>query len=58
VSGGLVVLDGYRCTNCDFRSLTLRYGGGVFDLTHSKVDGTVNIELVGAAANTVASSLT
>jgi hypothetical protein len=53
-SGGLVVLDGYRCRSCNFRSITLRYGGGVFDLTHSTVDGTVNIELVGAAANTVA----
>ena len=54
VSGGLVILDGYACLGCTFQNVTLRYGGGVFGLSHANITGTARIELVGAAANTVA----
>jgi len=54
VSGGLIVLDGYSCVRCEFEGLTLRYGGGVYQLDHSKFGGKVSLQLSGAAANTVA----
>lgn len=53
-SGGVVVLDGFGCTGCEFHSITLRYGGGVYELNGSKFAGDVKFELTGAAANTVA----
>lgn len=54
VSGGLIILDGYACLGCTFQDVTLRYGGGVFGLSNANITGTARIELVGAAANTVA----
>lgn len=54
VTGMNIVLDGYSCVRCDFRDTTLMYGGGVYVLDHSKMEGTANVVLTGAAANTVA----
>jgi hypothetical protein len=54
VKGGLFVLDGLDCTACNLDNLTLRYGGGVYQLDHATFSNSVKIELSGAAANTVA----
>jgi len=46
-------LDGLDCTECDFRDLTLTYGGGAFKFTDTKFSGNIRVNLTGAAANTV-----
>jgi hypothetical protein len=53
LEGGPQELDGLDCTRCDFRGLTLTYGGGAFKFTDSKISGTIKVVLTGAAANTV-----
>jgi len=47
-------LDGLNCEDCQFEGARLRYGGGVVNLKGSTFSGTTELELEGAAANTVA----
>jgi hypothetical protein len=47
-------VDGAECIDCDFRGTVLQYGGGAFTFTRFKFSGPVRVNLVGAAANTVA----
>jgi hypothetical protein len=54
-NGITVDVDGMNISNSVFRNgVVLRYGGGAFSLANAYMDGTQQIELVGAAANTVA----
>lgn len=53
--GGLSFgVDGTECIDCDFRGTVLQYGGGAYKFTRFKFSGPVRVNLVGAAANTVA----
>jgi hypothetical protein len=47
-------LDGLNCENCEFKDARLRYGGGVLSLKGSTFSGTTELQLEGAAANTIA----
>ena len=47
-------LDGLNCEDCQFDNAQLRYGGGVVNLKGSTFSGTTELQLEGAAANTVA----
>jgi hypothetical protein len=54
-NGITVDVDGLNIINPVFRNgVVLRYGGGAFNLANASMDGTQQIELIGAAANTVA----
>jgi hypothetical protein len=54
-NGTTVDVDGMNISNSIFRNgVVLRYGGGAFNFTNASMDGTEQIVLVGAAANTVA----
>lgn len=47
-------LDGLNCEDCQFNNAGLRYGGGVLNLKGSTFSGTTELQLEGAAANTIA----
>ena len=47
-------LDGLDCETCSFEDALLVYGGGPFRLGNATFKGRVGVQLVGAAANTVA----
>jgi hypothetical protein len=47
-------LDGLDCRGCKFNDVTLRYGGGAFNLDNTQFSGTTRLVLEGAAANTLA----
>jgi hypothetical protein len=47
-------LDGLDCRRCEFANVTLRYGGGAYNLENAKFSGTTTLVFEGAAANTVA----
>jgi hypothetical protein len=49
----LFIVDGAECNKCVFNGVTLRYGGGNFRFTDFKFSAPINIEYVGAAANTM-----
>jgi hypothetical protein len=54
-NGTTVDIDGANITNAVFRNgVVFRYGGGYFNLVNSRIDSSTKVELVGAAANTVA----
>jgi hypothetical protein len=54
-NGITIDMDGMNISNSMFRNgVVFKYGGGAFKLTNTFMDGTQQIELVGAAANTVA----
>jgi hypothetical protein len=54
ISNSTQSLDGMNCEDCQFESASLRYGGGVVNLKGSTFSGTTELQLEGAAANTVA----
>jgi hypothetical protein len=47
-------LDGLNCEECEFKDAKLRYEGGVVNLQGSTFTGTTELQLEGAAANTIA----
>lgn len=49
-----IYLDGINSRGDSFRNPTFVYGGGTFHLDSAKIEGNVGIQLIGAAANTVA----
>lgn len=54
-NGTTVDLDGANIASSVFRNgVVFRYGGGAFRLVDSRIDSSTQVELVGAAANTVA----
>lgn len=48
----IIQIDGIHSREDTFRNMTLVYGGGAYVLNKARFDGGVNIQLVGAAANT------
>src|SRR5579859_6816611 len=54
ISSTVQRLDGLNCENCEFENAQLRYGGGVVNLKGSTLSSTTELQLEGAAANTVA----
>ena len=51
--GSLIDLDGVVSDTEVFRNAKLRYGGGAFILKNTTVQGQIQVEFIGAAANTV-----
>jgi hypothetical protein len=50
--GGEYGLDGIYSTNDRFEGVTFKYGGGAYNLSGSVIIPPVNLQLIGAAANT------
>jgi hypothetical protein len=51
-NGGKYLPDGLASNGDTFNNVTFEYGGGAYKLENATVSGTVNIRLIGAAANT------
>ena len=54
ISGARFLLDGIFARHMNFSNVTIEYGGRAFRLQNCKFDGSIRLELRGAAANTFA----
>jgi len=48
----IIDLDGMSASNDIFKDSTFVYGGGAYSLRNAAISGSVNFQLIGAAANT------
>jgi hypothetical protein len=52
IHDGPQTLDGLNCSGCKFKNVVFSYGGGPTRLVNCSFEGTIQLTLTGAAANT------